>query len=109
MRNILGICALAICLNVGFSHAARDRQSLEAFDLSSLKIVKIYLNEKCSPFALVRDPNGYVHRAYLGDYVGKNFGVVKEINRRGLRIMELYGAGDEWEEKEIWFETNENQ
>jgi type IV pilus assembly protein PilP len=103
MRVHQVILAAALLL-LSFSVAAmRERQPLEAFQLTELKIVKIYLKGKCAPFVLIRDPNGYVHRVFVGDYIGKNFGLVQKISSTGILIKEMYETQkDEWQDGKVW-------
>lgn len=83
--------------------ATRERYSLEAYELSSLTLRSVYFKGLGKPYALVRDPNGYLHRVFKGDYVGKNFGWVVAITRRGIKLKEVYQSQDgEWEERTAW-------
>ncbi|WP_416208620.1 pilus assembly protein PilP [Acidovorax sp.] len=78
-----------------YAWATRDLQSLEAFDKASLSVKAVYFNKSTKqPYAVIRDPGGYVHRVYRGDYLGKNFGRVVEISRhRGVRVIEAVQGG----------------
>lgn len=85
--------------------ATRERQSLEAFDVNSLAVKAIYFNKSRGySYAIIRDPGGYVHRAYKGDYLGKNFGRIVELSRKkGVRALEAVQNEDgEWVEREVW-------
>lgn len=55
-----------------YACAERDRQSLEAFESASLVVKKVYF-DKCmrQSYATIKDPGGYIHVAYKGDYLGK--------------------------------------
>lgn len=76
----------------------RERQALEAFDLASLKVEAVYFkNEIGRPYALVRDTNGYLHRAFLGDYLGRNSGRITQISKQRMELCELHeGSQGEW-------------
>lgn len=80
----------------------REREPLEAFDISELKVVSVAPLHECAPYALIRDPNGYVHRVFVGDYMGKSFGLVVEFVEDGVRVREMYEDERGWHEREVW-------
>lgn len=94
----------------GISHAAeasRERQSLEAFALKQLRFVAFYpegvSGAGCKPMASVRDPKGFLHHVFIGDYVGRHFGRVVEMSADGLRLLEaVKDAQGEWVQREAW-------
>ena len=52
------------------AYATRERQSLEAFESGSLVVKEIYFNKLMNySYAVIRDPGGFIHRAYKGDYL----------------------------------------
>ncbi len=97
---------LTLCLFLlmpTIANAMREKDALEAFELSSLKLEAVYFNDLCKPYASVRDPGGYLHRAFKGDYLGRNFGRVVELSKRGIKLREVFENKDgEWVEKETW-------
>jgi len=46
-----------------------------------------------SDWALIRDPEGVIHRVPVGDYIGKNHGKVVEISNAQLSLSELISDG----------------
>jgi len=97
------VLLLLALLAPNYANATRNRQALEAFELWSLRLEDVYLSEQCKPYASIRDPGGYLHRAFKGDYVGKNFGKVVELTERGIKLREVFETKDgEWVEKETW-------
>ena len=83
--------------------AMRERQSLEAYELSTLKFDSFHREGGCTAFAFIRDPKGYLHRVFEGDYVGKRFGRVVELTDKGLRLLEAIQRTDgEWVQREVW-------
>ena len=87
--------------------ATREKDALEAFELSLLRLEAVYLTDHCKPYASVRDPGGYLHRAFKGDYVGKNFGQVVELSEQGIKLREVFENKEgEWVEKETWVPVN---
>jgi len=94
---------LAGSLIAPLANAARERQALEAFDLSALQLEKVYVTEKCAPYASFRDPGGFLHRAFKGDYVGRNFGQVVELTETGIKLKEaIETTKGEWVERDVW-------
>ena len=96
------------------AEAIRERQALEAFDLGRLRFVGFYPDGvpgcDCKPMASVRDPKGYLHRVFIGDYVGRNYGRVVEISAEGLRLLEAAQRSDgEWVQREVWLKSGSNQ
>lgn len=83
--------------------ATRERCPLEAHELSGLMFHSVDFKGLGKPYAFVRDPNGYLHRVFKGDYVGKNFGRVVAITQQGIKLKEVYQSQDgEWEERTAW-------
>lgn len=78
----------------------RPKQELEEFPLDGLKMVG-YLQRSGVGYAVVRSPDGKVHRVKAGNYMGLNFGQIMEVTETELRIKEMVqdGAGD-WSERE---------
>lgn len=75
--------------------------ALEAYDLGSLRVCATVLDEDV-PYAIIKDPNGYTHRAFIRDKMGKNFGRVREINKGGLKIEELVEIKEgEWVSRNV--------
>ncbi|MFG6486902.1 pilus assembly protein PilP [Roseateles sp. BYS78W] len=85
--------------------ATRERQALEAFDLDSLRWVGQQTLD-CVRYGVVRDPGGYLHRVFKGDFVGRNFGRVMDISDDGLRLREVVqDVRGEWVEREAWLRS----
>lgn len=72
--------------------ADRPRQYLEQFPLDSLKMMGT-ITVQGVMYALVRDGNGDVHRATVGDYIGQNFGKIIKIGQSGLILREIVPDG----------------
>jgi Tfp pilus assembly protein PilP len=83
--------------------------ALEAYDLSSLLICAIVLDDG-SPYAIIKDPKGYTHRAFLGDFMGKNYGRIHEINKNEIKIEELIEEKKgEWVSKHVILKYVKNE
>lgn len=105
---------IAIGLVSMSAEATRARQALEAFDLERLRFMGFYPDGvpgcDCGPMASVRDHKGYVHRVFIGDYVGRNYGRVVEISAKGLRLLEAAQRSDgKWVQCEVWLKSGSNQ
>jgi len=73
----------------------RPREYLERFELDTLKMVGTF-DKESNHWALVRDPDGVVHRVSVGNYMGKNHGKVMAIRGNEVLLSEFVsdGAGD---------------
>jgi type IV pilus assembly protein PilP len=77
----------------------RPKEELEEFPLENIKMVG-YL-QKGTGYAIVRSPNGKLHRVKAGNYMGLNFGQIISISDSEIKLKEMVqdGAGD-WSERE---------
>jgi type IV pilus assembly protein PilP len=70
----------------------RPREYLERFELDTLDMVGTFAKES-SEWALIRDPDGVVHRVAVGNYLGKNHGKVSMISNDELQLSEFIADG----------------
>lgn len=70
----------------------RAREYLERFDLDTLTMVGTFSKEKFH-WALVRDPDGVVHRVSVGNYMGKNHGKVISVKSSEVTLSEFVADG----------------
>lgn len=70
----------------------RAKQYLERYELDTLSMVGTFSKEE-SYWALVRDPEGIIHRVPVGDYIGKNHGQVTNIGNTQVGLSELISDG----------------
>ena len=70
----------------------RAKQYLERYELDTLSMVGTFSKEE-SYWALVRDPEGVIHRVPVGDYIGKNHGQVVSIRNTQVSLSELISDG----------------
>ncbi len=77
----------------------RRKEALEEFPLESLKMVG-YLYQANVGYAVIRSPDGKLHRVKVGNYVGQNFGQITSITDSEVKIKEMVqdSAGD-WSER----------
>lgn len=74
----------------------RPQEYLERYELDTLAMVGTFSKEE-SYWALVRDPEGIIHRVPVGDYIGKNHGQVVDISSTQVGLSELISDGaDGW-------------
>lgn len=76
----------------------RPREPLEAYDLAELDLVGT-LTVDGEPSALVRGPDGKVHRVSIGDYMGQDFGRIVSITDASLVLVETVLEGNAWQER----------
>lgn len=70
----------------------RPREYLERFELDTLEMVGTFSKET-SDWALVKDPDGVVHRVSVGNYLGKNHGKVSVISVDEVQLSEFITDG----------------
>ena len=70
----------------------RPKEYLERYELDTLSMVGTFSKEE-TDWALVRDPEGVIHRVPVGNYLGKNHGRVVSISNVQLDISELISDG----------------
>lgn len=77
----------------------RPKEALEDFPLEGLKMVG-YLYQNRVGYAVVRAPDGKLHRVKAGNHIGLNFGLIMEVNDTGVIIKEMVqdSTGD-WTER----------
>lgn len=71
---------------------SRPPEPLEAFVLESLELVGT-LNVGGRQSALVRAPNGQVHRLTIGDHMGTDFGRIVSITPSSIQLVEVVATG----------------
>lgn len=73
----------------------RDREILENFDLSTLKLVGIYSMGE-DKVAMIEDATGAGYTVRRGNYMGKNSGLIEKIDSSTLYLVEqvINPAGD---------------
>jgi len=66
----------------------RRKEPLEAYPLDALRMVGTLVQDS-KVWVVVRAPDGSVHHAQVGNYVGQNFGQIKSINEEKALVTEL--------------------
>lgn len=77
----------------------RPKEALEEFPIEGLRMVG-YLYQNKVGYAVIRAPDGKLHRVKAGNYVGLNFGLIQEVADTEVKIKEMVqdSAGD-WSER----------
>jgi type IV pilus assembly protein PilP len=70
----------------------RSKQYLERYELDTLGMVGTFSKAEAY-WALIRDPEGVIHRVPIGDYMGKNHGQVVGISSTEVSLSELISDG----------------
>jgi type IV pilus assembly protein PilP len=70
----------------------RTREYLERFELDTLLMVGTFAKGP-SDWALIRDPDGTIHRVLAGNYMGKNHGKVGAISEDQVELSEFIADG----------------
>ena len=70
----------------------RAPEFLEGFPLDSLRMVGT-VNQNKELWALLRAPDGAVHRVKIGNYIGKNYGKITKVEETRISLMEIIENG----------------
>lgn len=70
----------------------RPKEPLEEFPLDSLRMQGIIQTAR-SIYALVKAPDGVLHRVSIGDHMGQNYGQIKAIAESEISLAELVPDG----------------
>lgn len=70
----------------------RAKEYLERYELDTLSMVGTFAKDEYY-WALIRDPEGVIHRVPVGNYMGKNHGQVVSISSTQVSLSELISDG----------------
>ncbi|APX91900.1 hypothetical protein BWR19_02465 [Halomonas sp. 1513] len=76
----------------------RPREPLERYDLSELQLVGT-LTVAAQPSALLRSPEGQVHRLRVGNYLGADDGRIVSITGASIVLVETVRERNAWVER----------
>ena len=71
---------------------SRNREPLEEFPLDALKMVGL-INFNKVVYAMIRAPDGVIHRVSVGNYMGQNFGKITSISESEVSLDEIVPDG----------------
>lgn len=87
----------------------RQHELLEKFGLESLAMVG-FLSQGKLAYALVKDPEGAIHRVQVGNYIGMNYGRIKSITKDGIELVEnIADNSGGWSTREASLQYNEQE
>ncbi len=81
---------------------ARVKEYLETFRIENISMVGTIFGyeDDQTLWALLKDGQGEVHRVKAGNYVGRNFGKIIDINETQIDLIEIVPSGkDSWVER----------
>jgi len=77
----------------------RRKEELEGVALDALRMVGT-LEQNQTKWALIRSPNGILHRVRVGNYLGMNNGQIVSISDEVIQLTEIVSEGPgEWRER----------
>ncbi|MEM1404952.1 MAG: pilus assembly protein PilP [Pseudomonadota bacterium] len=79
---------------------ARAKEFLEQYTFDSLSMVGT-LERGGDDWALIKDPEGGIHRVQVGNFLGRNHGKIVEMTDTYLAVVEIVsdGTSDGWVER----------
>ena len=76
-----------------------NREELEYHELDSLRMVGIVENSK-EMWGIIRDQDGVIYRVAEGNYLGRNYGKIKNIREREILLREIVqDSNGRWSER----------
>ncbi|MDX1694875.1 MAG: pilus assembly protein PilP [Ketobacteraceae bacterium] len=78
----------------------RPQEPLEQYGIDSLDMVGTLRRPEQTLFALVKDPDGGLHRVREGNYIGRNHGKIVNVKPTKIDVIEIVSDGQEgWIER----------
>ena len=76
-----------------------NREELETYELDAMRMVGV-LERAEDLWAIVQDQSGTVHRVQVGNYLGRNFGKVTNIQEDRIDVREIIkDSQGRWQER----------
>ena len=87
----------------------RPREELEKYALGSLKMVGTFTNaQQVEPRALIKAPDGIIHRVQTGNYLGADHGKIFSITEQRIDLQEIVPDGDRgWKKRDAFLSLAE--
>lgn len=70
----------------------RNREPLEEFPIDSLRMQGI-IEANGQTYALIKAPDGVIHRVSRGDHMGQNYGTITKISDSEITLTEIIPDG----------------
>ena len=76
-----------------------NREELETYELDAMRMVGV-LERRDDLWAIVKDQGGTVHRVQVGNYLGRNFGKITNIQENRIDVREIIkDSQGRWQER----------
>ena len=76
-----------------------NREELETYELDAMRMVGV-LERSDDLWAIVKDQGGTVHRVQVGNYLGRNFGKITNIQEDRIDVREIIkDSQGRWQER----------
>jgi type IV pilus assembly protein PilP len=70
----------------------RNKEALEEFPLDALKMVGV-IDYNRVLYAMVKAPDGVIHRVAAGNHMGQNFGRITKVSEKEVDLTEVVADG----------------
>jgi type IV pilus assembly protein PilP len=71
---------------------SRNKEALEEFPLDALKMVGVIEYNRVL-YAMVKAPDGVIHRVTAGNHMGQNFGRITKVSEKEVDLTEVVADG----------------
>ena len=78
--------------------ANRRKETLEKYSLDQLKITGMVIKDK-QLYAIIKSPDGKNNYVTKGNYLGTNYGQIKNITENQIELEERVNDADDWKPK----------
>jgi len=85
----------------------RIREELEKYNLVSLKMMGTLRLEDGNLWALIKAPDGVVHRVQTGNYLGNDHGKITAVTEQRVQLVEIVAEGNHWIERDAFLSPAE--
>ena len=85
----------------------RIREELEKYSLASLKMLGTLHMQDGNLWALVKAPDGVVHRVKTGNYLGSDHGRITAITEQRIQLIEIVNESNHWIERDAFLSLAE--
>jgi len=82
----------------------RVKEPLESYPLDALKFVGV-LKEGQITWALIQQPNGFISRVHIGNYIGQNYGKIIDIKEKMVKLEETVKISNKWKKRVSYIST----
>jgi type IV pilus assembly protein PilP len=85
----------------------RIQEELEKYSLASLKMMGTLRMEDGNLWALIKAPDGVVHRVQKGNYLGSDHGKITAITEQRVQLIEIVTESNHWIERDAFLSLAE--